>query len=57
MAKPTSPTPPHRSKGHPERHVDIRGKSGKIHVPLKNNLGATAIGGYQRDEARKAKGR
>jgi hypothetical protein len=57
MAKPTSPSPPHSSRDHPKRHVDIRGKDEKIHVDVKNNLGATAIGGYQRFEARKDKGR
>ncbi|MFV8141838.1 hypothetical protein ACNQR7_30085 [Mycolicibacterium senegalense] len=57
MAKPTSPSPPHRSNGNPDLHVDIRSKAGKIHVPVKNKLGATAIGQAQKDGAREKKGR
>jgi hypothetical protein len=38
--------------------VDIAASGGgKIHQPVQNNLGATAIGGYQRAGARTAKGR
>ena len=55
MAKPASPSPPHGDKGN--RHVDIRGKTGKQHVPVKDNLGATAIGGAVRAQERKDKGR
>jgi hypothetical protein len=57
MAKPTSPSPPHQSPQHPQRHVDISTPSGKIHVPVQNDLGATAIGGFQRAGAREQKGR
>ena len=56
MAKPTSPTPPHHSAAN-GYHVDIRGPKGKIHVPVKNPLGAFAIGQVQREGARKQKGR
>jgi hypothetical protein len=56
MAKPTSPSPPHGDKNG-KRHVDIRGPEGKIHQPVKNDLGATAIGGTMRAQARKEKGR
>lgn len=55
MAKPTSPSPPHYS-GH-GHHVDIAGPAGKIHQPVKNNIGAAAIGAYQRAAAREQKGR
>jgi hypothetical protein len=55
MAKPSSPSPPH-GKGD-KRHVDIRGRDQKDHVKVKDNLGATAVGGYMRDQERKAKGR
>jgi hypothetical protein len=54
--KPTSPSWPHRDK-EGKRHVDIRGSKQKQHVPVKNNLGATAIGGATRAQDRKAKGR
>jgi hypothetical protein len=37
--------------------VDIAASGGKIHAPVKNNLGATAIGGFQRAGARAAKGK
>ena len=57
MAKPTSPTPPHKGPDHPKRHVDIKGADAKQHKDVKNNLGASAIGGYMRDKARKEKGR
>jgi hypothetical protein len=57
MAQPTSPSPPHRSPGHPEPHVDLRGINEKIHVPVQNNLGATAIGAFQQAGARAEKGR
>lgn len=57
MAQPTSPSPPHSSPGHPQRHVDIRGPEEKIHQDVQNNLGATAIGGFMRDQARQEKGR
>lgn len=57
MAKPTSPSVPHRSSHEPKLHVDIRGPQGKIHVPVKNVLGATAIGQAQRQGAREQKGR
>jgi hypothetical protein len=56
MAKPTSPSPPHRSDAH-GLHVDIRGKDGKIHVPVKNKLGAFAIGQAQKAAAREQKER
>ena len=56
MARPASPSPPHRGKAG-DRHVDIRGAAGKIHVPVKNDLGATAVGGAMRSQARKEKGR
>lgn len=56
MPKPTNPSPPHTSGGQ-GRHVDIARPSGKLHQPVKNDLGATAIGGYQRAGARAAKGR
>lgn len=57
MAKPTSPSPVHSSPGHPNPHVDIRGQDGKIHVDVKNPLGAAAISEYQRAGAREQKGR
>lgn len=57
MAKATSPSPPHTSAGN-GRHVDVAASGGgKLHVPVKNNLGATAIGGAQRAGDRAAKGR
>jgi hypothetical protein len=55
MAKPGSPSPPHGSKGN--RHVGIRVGKEKLHVPVKNELGATAIGGTVRAQVRKKKGR
>jgi hypothetical protein len=55
MARPTSPSPPHGSKGN--RHVDILVGKKKMHVPVKNELGATAISGTVRALARKEKGR
>jgi len=58
MAKPTSPSPPHASKGNPSRHVDIAASGGgKLHVPVQHDLGATAIGGSQRAGARASKGK
>lgn len=57
MAKPTSPTPPHQSSVNPKRHVDIKGADKKIHTDVKNDIGATAIGGHQREKARREKGR
>ena len=57
MAQSTSPTPPHRSKGHPQLHVDLRGKAGKIHVPVKNKAASAVIGTAARQAARKDKGR
>jgi hypothetical protein len=57
MGKSTNPSPPHRSGGTPARHVDIGSGSGKFHQPVKNHVGATAIGGFQRAGARAAKGR
>jgi hypothetical protein len=57
LAKPSSPTPPHRGKENLERHVDIRGPKEKIHQPVKNQVGGTAIGGYQRSNERDRKAR
>ena len=57
MAKPTSPSFPHRSEHNPNLHVDIRGKNEKIHAEVKNPLGAYAIGWAQREAAREQKGR
>ena len=58
MGKKTpSPSWPHRDKEEGKRHVDIRGSKQKQHVPVKNNLGATAIGGAKRAQDRQAKGR
>ena len=56
MAKPSSPSPPHNSKAH-GYHVDIRGKSGKVHVPVQNKPAAYVIGKAQRDATRDQKGR
>ncbi len=56
MAKPTTPSPPHHSPAH-GYHVDIAGPAGKLHQPVQNQLGATAIGAYQRAAARAEKGR
>jgi hypothetical protein len=54
--KPTSPSPPHYSEAF-GRHVDIAGIGGKIHEPVRNELGAAAIAAYQRAGARAAQGR
>lgn len=52
------PSPPHSSSSNPERHVDIQSPTGnKLHVPVQNELGATAIGAAARKEAREEKGR
>jgi len=58
MAKPTSPSWPHRSKGNPKLHVDIQQGGGKHSwVNVKDPRGAIAIGGALRDQARREKGR
>lgn len=58
MAKPTSPSWPHRSKQNPNLHVDIQQGRGKHSwVNVKDPKGAYAIGGAVRDQARKSKGR
>lgn len=56
MAKP-SPSVPHSSPQHPDRHVDIKGSDSKIHQNVSNNLGATAIGGFVRSQVRDSKGK
>lgn len=55
MAKPSSPSLPHGDKGN--RHVDIRGQKAKQHVPVRDNLGAQAIGGTVKAQERDKKGR
>lgn len=45
MAKPTSPSWPHRSRKKPELHVDLRGAKKKQSVKVKNPLGALPISG------------
>jgi hypothetical protein len=57
MAQPTSPSPPHRSSHNQQLHVDIRGATEKIHKNVIDPLGAVAIGGFMRDQARQVKGR
>lgn len=58
MAKPTSPSWPHRSRGNPKLHVDIQQGRGKhTWVNVKDYKGAIAIGGAVRNQARKEKGR
>lgn len=52
MAKPTTSSPPHQSSGHPASHVDLPGINEKLHVDVQNKLGATAIGAFQRADAR-----
>ena len=41
---------PHRSKGTPERHVDVGKPPRKEHVKVKNSLGATAIYGARKEK-------
>lgn len=38
---------PHTSGGTPQRHVDIGTPPDKLHVPVQNDVGATAISGAQ----------
>jgi hypothetical protein len=57
MARPTSPSWPHRSAQHPELHVDLQAGKDKLHVPVKDRIGAAAIGVAVRSGDRAQKGR
>ncbi|MFL6091089.1 MAG: hypothetical protein ACJ71Z_13225 [Aeromicrobium sp.] len=58
MGTPASPSMPHDS-GY-GRHVDLYPSDNphdKLHVPVQDHLGATAIGGFVRDQVRQEQGR
>ncbi len=59
MASSNSPSPPHTSAAHPDKHVDIRMSLKYPHrqVKVKNDLAAHAISATLRMQARDEKGK